>query len=204
MSARGNIGAAAGVADGRLWTGDAADRAWPVRPWHLALLPAVLTANYLFMVARHEAAHGLVVLGFGGEIADVHLWPPRAGTLSWITFRLPLTAPSIAIALQAAAPALVAVAVLAAGAFLVCRRLRCGIVRANVMLAAVLFPCGELATMVVAYWYGLGDLFYVLGPPTPVTRWAAAGVGAATGGAVLIASLRRIWADGSGRESRDG
>jgi hypothetical protein len=173
--------------------------ATPVRSWHLALLPAVLAANYLFTTGRHEGAHGLVVLAFGGEIAAFHLWPPRGGTFSWITFRLPLDAPALATPLQAAAPSVLALTFLGAALWAVCRRLPPGLLRANVVITGVLFPCAELATTAVGYWYGGNDLYYVLGAPTTVLRWSVAGLGLALAGASLWLALRRILSDGRGR-----
>ncbi len=170
----------------------------PVRPWHLALLPAVLAANYLFMTARHEAAHGAVVLAFGGEIAEVHLWPPRAGTLSWITFRLPLAAPPFVVPLQAAAPTLAALLLLAGGTYAV-GRLAPGIVRANVVVTAVLFPAGEIATIVVGYWYGGSDFLHVFGVPTPALRWGVLGLGGGLAAALTAVTLWRVCAGGGAR-----
>lgn len=164
----------------------------PVRAWHLLLLPAVLAANWLFMAARHEATHGLVVLAFGGEIAEMHLWPPVAGTLSWITFRLPLDAPDGVVPLQAAAPSLVALLLLVAGTWLVCTRLGSGIVRANVALTAVVFPCCELLTIAAGYWYGGGDLSYVVGTRSPVLRVGVPLVAAAITVLAVGRVLRRI------------
>jgi hypothetical protein len=137
-------------------------------------LPLVTAANYLVMATRHEAAHGLVVLAFGGEIADVHVWPPRGANLSWITFRLPLAAPPQAVWLQAVAPFVVAVALIAAGIALA-RRLPSGILRANLALTLVVFPCVEIVANAVGYWYAPNDLFWVLGGRTPQLRWMVVG-----------------------------
>lgn len=175
----------------------------PVRAWHLALLPAVLVANYLVMTARHEAVHGAVVLAFGGEIADVHLWPPRGGTFSWITFRLPLAAPAFAVPLQAAAPSLAALALLGAGTW-AAWRLRAGLVRANVVVTAVLFPACELAAIVVGYGFGGGDLVHVLGTPGPTGRWALTGLGGLVVAAAASAALWGILADRGARRIGHG
>lgn len=167
-------------------------RVAPVRAWHLALVPAVVAANWLLMTARHEGAHAAVVLAFGGEVADVHLWPPARGTLSWITFRLPLAVPAVAVPLQAAAPAATAVVLLAA-TVLAARRLPAGLLRANVLVAGAVFPCCELAALVAGYWYGGGDLVYVLGPATAARRWATTAAGAlvvAGGLALAVRGLR--------------
>ena len=134
-----------------------------MRPWHLALLPAVLVANYLVMVLRHEASHGLVALAFGAQIADFHLWPPRAGNLSWITFRLPLGVSPAAVPLQAAAPYVTALVLLFASLWAVRGRLPCGFLRANVVVTGVLFPLTEIGVNVVGYWCGGNDLYYVFG-----------------------------------------
>jgi hypothetical protein len=176
----------------------------PVRRWHLALLPVVVGANWLFMTTRHEAAHGAVVLAFGGEIAAIHVWPPRAGSLSWITFRLPLGAPRAAVALQAAAPYVVALGILAAGVHLVCRRLPRGLLRANVALTAVLFPCCEIATTAVGYLWGGGDLAYVLGTPTRTVRWGVTGAAAVLVGTALALVGWRIFADDGAERIRHG
>src|SRR5262247_2022872 len=121
----------------------------PVRPWHLALLPAVLVANYLLMVLRHEASHGLVALAFGAQIADFHLWPPRAGNLSWITFRFPLGVSPAAVPLQAAAPYVTALLLLFASLWAVSRRLPSGWLRANLVVTGILFPLTEVGVNVV-------------------------------------------------------
>lgn len=159
----------------------------PVRPWHLALLPAVVAANYLLMAVRHEAAHGAVVLAFGGEVAEFHVWPPRGANLSWITFRLPLEAPPVAVPLQAMAPFLVALALLLLGVR-AARRLPAGILRANVIVSLVVFPCCEIAANVVGYWYAPNDLYWALGGRTAALRSAAA----ATGAVVVAAALGAV------------
>src|SRR5262249_36635823 len=87
-------------------------RTGPVTPWHLALLPLVLAANYLFFVARHEGRHAVVAWAFGAEIVEVHWWPPRGADLSWVTFGFPVTPSPLAVPLQAVAPYAVAVGLL--------------------------------------------------------------------------------------------
>lgn len=136
---------------------------WPVRTWHLLLLPAILVANHLFMVTRHEACHGAVARAFGAEIAEFHVWPPRAGNLSWITFGFRAIPWRGAIPAQAAAPYVVAVAIVLGSLAWLRRGLGPGLLRANVILTGVVFPLAEIGVNVAGYWYGANDLYYVFG-----------------------------------------
>lgn len=138
----------------------------PVVVWHLALLPAVLAANYLFFVLRHEGSHALVARAFGAEIADFHWWPPRGPNFSWITFGFPAPPSPLAVPLQAWAPYVVAVGLLVGSWVAVGRALPPGLLRANVVVTGILFPCAELVVNAVGYWYAPNDLYYALGART--------------------------------------
>jgi hypothetical protein len=140
-----------------------------MRLWHLALLPLVLPADYLLAVVRHEGSHALVAMAFGAEVAEFHLWPPRGVNLSWITIGFRRVPHPAAVPLQAAAPYGVAVALIAASLW-VAGRLPSGFVRANVLVAGVVFPCAELATNVLAFWLGPNDFYYALGTQGLVAR----------------------------------
>lgn len=155
-----------------------------LRLWHLTLLPLVLPADYLFAVARHEGSHALVALAFGADIAEFHLWPPRGVNLSWITIGFRRVPASAAVPLQAAAPYVVAVALIA-GSLRLAGRLPSGFWRANLLLAGVVFPCAEIATNVLAFWMGPNDFFYALGTQALVARLLVTAAAAAVGLAAL-------------------
>jgi hypothetical protein len=156
----------------------------PVRPWHLALLPLVLPANYLLAVLRHEGSHSLVALAFGAVVAEFHVWPPRGVNLSWITIGFPVRPSPWAVPLQAGAPYAVAVALLAGSVWMI-GRLPSGLLRANVVVGGVVFPCAELVTNVLAYWFGPNDFFWALGTQAPAAR---VGVTLVAGAIVLAAA----------------
>ncbi len=144
----------------------------PVRPWHLMVLPLVLAANYLFAVARHEWSHTLVARAFGADVPEIHLWPPRGVNLSWITLGFRRPPHPLVVPLQAAAPYVVALVLIAASLW-GASRLPAGIVRANVIVTGVIFPCAEILTNVLAYWLAPNDLFWMLGTRALAARIAA-------------------------------
>lgn len=146
-----------------------------MRPWHLALLPVVLPVNYLAAVVRHEGSHALVAMAFGAVVAEFHVWPPRGVNLSWITIGFPARPSTWAVPAQAFAPYAVVVALLATAVWCV-GRLPPGLGRANVVVAGVVFPCAELATNVLAYWFGPNDFFYALGTRAVAARAAVTAV----------------------------
>ena len=162
-----------------------------MRRWHLALLPLVLPANYLFAVARHEGTHALVARAFGAEIAEVHLWPPRGVNLSWLTIGFRHPPHAAAVPAEAAAPYVVAVALIALGLWWA-GRLPSGFLRANVLLTAVVFPAAEIATNVLAFWKGPNDFYFVLGTQALVARVLVTATAAVVGIAAVRGTTARL------------
>jgi len=157
----------------------------PVRPWHLLLLPLVLAANYAVAVARHEWSHTLVARAFGADVPEIHLWPPRGVNLSWITLGFRRPPHPWAVPAQAAAPYVVALALITASLWGL-GRLPAGIVRANLVVTGVIFPGAELVTNVLAYWRAPNDLYWMLG-----THAVAARVGVTLAVVLVLAAAGR-------------
>jgi hypothetical protein len=159
----------------------------------VAILLALLPAQYLFEVARHEGCHALAATLTGTRVVDVHLWPPRWPELSWTTLLPAGPRPPGAVAFEAGLPHLVAaLSILATSAWIAGQR-GLGLLGWNVLLAGAVFPWLDLAVVAASWWVAPTDLFWVFGAGTGarllVCTWVVA-----LGGCVLWtarAALRR-------------
>ena len=139
-------------------------------------LPLLLAANYAFLVTRHEAAHAAVAIAAGARVEQLHLWPPRGWSLSWIVVSSPPGRSAGSIALQAGMPYLISLALLLGSLYWLASAPREGIARLLVSLAGIWFPLLDLALGVAPYWWSRGDLVWILGP-------------ASTGSCLLLSAL---------------
>ena len=129
----------------------------------------LLAAHYLFAISRHEGCHALVALAFGGEILDVHLWPPTTRNLAWISVWPTVPRSPASLRLQAALPYLVALALLWFSLYwLADGSSGARFLRFNVWLGGVVLPLAELSGGLLGYFLGRGDWRMALGPPTPM------------------------------------
>ena len=134
------------------------------------VLLALALLHYAFLVIRHEACHALVATASGARVVDVHLWPPRGLNLAWTTIEPTGPRSLAAVALEAALPHLVSIAMILGAAWWLATRRVWRRIECHVSVAALALPWLDLALGVAAAWRGEGDLARVLAVGDTLSR----------------------------------
>lgn len=133
-----------------------------MKRWHFLVLLALLVANYVFMVFRHEGCHALVAWLTGGRILEFHVWPPAHWNLGWIV-EAPRVRSLRVVQFQAALPHVVSLGLVFAGMYYLSGITAPTATACNVLLTAVVFPLIDLTLSVCSYWFVDNDYSFIFG-----------------------------------------